>query len=169
MLLQTQDAGGPRGRLQRSTRQRHRLARAELGDAQRRRELAGVVPARLAEHACSATSRSSTSPGTQAHGRSSSFIQDKWQARSERHRRPRPALGITYTPLVRASTAQGRSPTTIRPPTRSQCPATAATDNALNVKSNFKHFAPRTGVHVAPRRARSVVRARLRRQHDSVP
>ena len=64
----------------------------------------------------------------------------------ERHRRPGPALGVLHA-ARRASKAQGSlanyDPTTNH---ASAWRATATLDNALNVKKNFKNFAPRTGV-----------------------
>ena len=73
------------------------------------------------------------------------FVQDKWQARSN----VTVDLGLRweyYTPLEGLEGAGSLSNYDPDDPHASRRRATAISDNALNVKKNFKNFAPRTGV-----------------------
>ena len=79
LLLQTQDAGGPRGRFAFNSSGTGNPAERAVDD--QRRQRLRLVPARLAEHR-PARSEGLRRAGTKHIGRRSLFIQDKWQARS---------------------------------------------------------------------------------------
>ena len=164
MLLQTQDAGGSRGRF-------------SFNAVGHRRS----PPSRIAEPASPTRSRRSCStgrtrvqrdlkvidePGTQHMGDRSSSC--RTNGRRDRTSRSTSACAGSTTRRSRASRARARWPTTIRRRTRCASPATATTNNALNVKSTFTNFAPRTGVSWRLEREDGRSR-RLRREHDSVP
>ena len=165
MLLQTQDAGGPRGRFAFNS--------SGTGNAERRRVDAASIANSLASflldwpNTVQRDLKVFDDPGTQAHGRCSRSSQDKWQVALERHRRPRTALGVLHA-ARRASKERAACPTTIRPPTRCASSGYGDTDEALNVKKNFKQLRAAHRRVLAPQREERRPRG-LRRQHDSVP
>jgi hypothetical protein len=140
MLLQTQDAGGPRGRFNFTTS-------------------GSTVPSELSSTVGVANALASflldwpavvqrdlkviDEPGTKHIG-TFLFVHDKWQARSN----VTVDLGLRweyYSPLVGL---EGKGTLSNYDPSTNtiRVAGYGATDNALNVKKNFKNFAPRTGV-----------------------
>ena len=163
LLLQTQDAGGPRGTVQ-LQRRRGPANPADAGVDDEHRATRSPRSCSTGPARSSATSRSSTSPGTR-HWACSSFIQDKWQVRSN----VTVDLGLRwefYTPL------QGIEGKGIAGQLRSGDHTIQVAGlrrhltNALNVKNYFKNFAPRTGIRGASTTRRSsapaTARARFR-------
>ena len=140
LLLQVQDAGGPRGQFT--------FNAAGTGLPSENATLSGVansMAAFLLDWPAT-VSRDLTvfeEPGTK-HWASFWFVQDKWQARSNvtvdlglRWEYYQPLVGLAgkgslanYDPEIHAIRVAGYGDL----------------DNALNVKKNFKNFAPRTGV-----------------------
>jgi hypothetical protein len=140
MLLQTQDAGGPRGRFNftssGSTVPSEQTSTVGVANA-----LASFLldwPAVVQRDL-----KVIDEPGTKHMG-TFLFVHDKWQARSN----VTVDLGLRweyYTPL---EGLEGRGTLANYDPATNtiRVAGYGATDNALNVKKNFKNFAPRTGV-----------------------
>jgi Carboxypeptidase regulatory-like domain len=140
LLLQTQDAGGPRGRFN--------FTASGTGLPSESATLNGVANAMASflldwPNVVQRDLKVIDNPGTKHMGLFS-FIQDKWQARSN----VTVDLGLRweyYSPLEGLAGAGGLSnydPTT----NTLHVSGYGDTDLALNVKKNFTHFAPRTGV-----------------------
>ena len=93
MLLQTQDAGGPRGQF--TFNASGTGIPSETGHAQRRGQPDGVVPARLAEQRCTRDLKVFDEPGHEALG---DVLLHPGQVAGafERHGRPRPAVGVLH-------------------------------------------------------------------------
>ena len=96
-------------------------------------------------------------PGTK-HWASFAFVQDKWQARLERHRRPRPALGVLHA--ARGPRRQGQ-PVQLRSGDQhaARRRATATPTNALNVKKQLHATSRRAPASPGASTRRTVVRA----------
>ena len=141
MLLQTQDAGGSRGRF--AFTASGTGIPAEPASMSGMANSLAVVPARLAEHRA-ARPEGVRRAGHQALG--DRRVRPRQVADPvEHHRRPRPALGVLLR-RSRASTARARS-SNYDPSTNTiQVAGYGDYDNALNVKKYFKNFAPRTGI-----------------------
>jgi len=140
LLLQTQDAGGPRGRFN--------FNASGTGLPSESATLSGVANSMASflldwPNVVQRDLKVIDDPGTKHMG-VFSFIQDKWQARSN----VTVDLGLRweyYTPLE--GLAGPGSLSNYDPTTNTlHVSGFGDTDKALNVKSNFKHFAPRTGV-----------------------
>ena len=170
MLLQTQDAGGPRGKFTfnaagPATRPR---VRRSSGAGQR----LCLVPARLAEQRA-ARSESVRRAGHEAHRRRSSFVHDKWQMRPN----ITVDLGLRweyYSPLE--GLAGEGSLANYDPATHTIRVRRLRRHRqlALNVKKNFKNFSPRTGISWRSERrhrssARATARARFRSRITASP
>jgi hypothetical protein len=140
MLLQTQDAGGPRGRFNFNAN--------GTGNPAESASLSGLANP-LASFLLDWPStvqrdlKVIDKPGTR-HQAVASFIQDKWQVRSN----VTIDLGLRwefYTPLVGIEgkgTLANYNPTT----NRIEVAGYGSTSNSLNVKNYFKNFGPRTGI-----------------------
>ena len=140
LLLQTQDAGGPRGRFN--------FTASGTGLPSESATLSGVANAMASflldwPNVVQRDLKVIDNPGTKHMGLFS-FIQDKWQARSN----VTVDLGLRweyYSPLEGLAGAGGLS--NYDPATHTlHVAGYGDTDLALNVKKNFTHFAPRTGV-----------------------
>ena len=152
MLLQTQDAGGPRGRFNFTTS-------------------GSTVPSELSSTVGVANALASflldwpavvqrdlkviDQPGTKHMG-TFAFVHDKWQARSN----VTVDLGLRWEYYSPLEGLEGRGSLANYDPATNTIRVSGygTTDNALNVKKNFKNFAPRTGISWRPNE-RSVVRA----------
>ena len=140
MLLQTQDAGGPRGRFA--------FNASGTGVPGETNTLSGPANAFASflldwPNTVQRDLKVFDRPGTK-HNATFLFVHDKWQARSN----ITVDLGLRweyYTPLVGL---EGTGSLANYDPTTNTIRVSGygATDDALNVKKNFKHFAPRTGV-----------------------
>jgi hypothetical protein len=140
MLLQTQDAGGPRGRFNFNAN--------GTGNPAESASLSGIANP-LASFLLDWPSvvqrdlKVIDRPGTR-HQAVASFIQDKWQVRSN----VTVDLGLRweyYTPLVGIDgkgTLANYNPTI----NRIEVAGYGNTSNALNVRNYFKNFGPRTGI-----------------------
>ena len=140
MLLQTQDAGGPRGRFSFNAN--------GTGNPAESASLSGLANP-LASFLLDWPStvqrdlKVIDQPGTR-HQAIASFIQDKWQVRSN----VTVDAGLRweyYTPLVGIEgkgTLANYNPAT----NRIEVAGYGSTSNALNVKNYFKNFGPRTGI-----------------------
>jgi hypothetical protein len=140
LLLQTQDAGGPRGRFN--------FTASGTGLPSETATLSGVANSMASflldwPNVVQRDLKVFDEPGTK-HSGVFLFIQDKWQARSN----VTVDLGLRweyYTPLEGLS---GAGSLANYDPTihAIRVAGYGEQDNALNVKKNFKNFAPRTGV-----------------------
>ncbi len=165
MLLQTQDAGGPRGRFN--------FNASGTGLPSETRHAAAVPRTRLASflldwpNGVQRDLKVIDEPGTK-HWATFLFVHDKWQARLEHHRRPRPALGVLHA--ARGPRRRRAAwPTTTRPPTRSASSGFGDTTNALNVKKHVQELQRRAPACRGASTDKTVLRAGLWREHDSVP
>jgi hypothetical protein len=140
MLLQTQDAGGPRGRFNFNANGTGNPAEAASLSG-----LANPLASFLLDWPSTVQRdlKVIDRPGTR-HQAVASFIQDKWQVRSN----VTVDLGLRweyYTPLVgidgKGTLANYNSATN-----RIEVAGYGSTSNALNVKNYFKNFGPRTGI-----------------------
>ena len=140
MLLQTQDAGGPRGRFA--------FNASGTGLPSETATLSGPANALASflldwPNTVQRDLKVIDQPGTQHMG-IFAFVHDKWQARSN----VTVDLGLRweyYTPLEGLEGAGSLA--NYDPATNTiRMSGYGDTDNALNVKKNFKNFAPRTGV-----------------------
>ena len=139
MLLQTQDAGGPRGGFVFNANGTGNPAEAASTTSQANSFAAFLLdwPAKVRRDL-----KVFDEPGTKH--RASLVRAGQVAGPPEHHRRPRAALGVLHA--ARRDRGQGRS--------RNYDPATHTIrvagygdlDNALNVKKDFTHFSPRTGV-----------------------
>jgi hypothetical protein len=140
MLLQTQDAGGPRGRFNFNAN--------GTGNPAEQASLSGLANPLAAflldwPSVVQRDLKVIDRPGTR-HQAVASFIQDKWQVRSN----VTVDLGLRweyYTPLVGIDgkgTLANYNPAT----NRIEVAGYGSTSNALNVKNYFKNFGPRTGI-----------------------
>jgi hypothetical protein len=140
LLLQTQDAGGPRGRFN--------FIASGTGTPSESATLSGVANSFASflldwPNTVQRDLKVIDEPGTK-HSGIFMFVQDKWQARSN----ITIDLGLRweyYTPLQGLEGAGSLA--NYDPSTHTiHVAGFGDTDEALNVKSNFKHFAPRTGI-----------------------
>jgi hypothetical protein len=152
MLLQTQDAGGSRGEFTFNAN-----GTANPADAASTTSQANSFAAFLLDWPAGVRRdlKVFDEPGTK-HTGVAGFVQDKWVARSN----VTVDLGLRwefYTPLVGIS---GKGALSNYDPTTHTINVAGYGDfdNALNVKKNFTHFSPRTGVSWRPDE-KSVVRA----------
>jgi carboxypeptidase family protein/TonB-dependent receptor-like protein len=140
MLLQTQDAGGPRGEFVFSANGTGNPAEAASTTGQANAFAAFLLdwPATVRRDL-----KVFDEPGTKHIG-VATFVHDKWQVRPN----ITVDLGLRweyYSPLE--GIAGKGSLATYDPATHMiQVAGYGAFDNALNVKKNFKHFSPRTGI-----------------------
>jgi hypothetical protein len=140
MLLQTQDAGGPRGEFVFSANGTGNPAEAASTTGQANAFAAFLLdwPGTVRRDL-----KVFDEPGTKHIG-VAGFVHDKWQVRSN----ITADLGLRweyYSPLE--GIAGKGSLATYDPATHLiQVAGYGAFDNALNVKKNFKHFSPRTGI-----------------------
>ena len=144
MLLQTQDAGGSRGRF--NFNASGTGLPSESAIAQRRRQLVRRRSCSTGRTACTRDLKVIDEPGTQALG-DLPLHAGQVAGAAERHHRPRPALGVLHA----ADGPRGRrQPVELRPGDQhaARRPA-SATRRRLNVKNTFTNFNPRTGVSVA--------------------
>ena len=152
MLLQTQDAGGSRGNFGFTA-----SGTANPADTGSTTSNANSFASFLLDwpNTVQRDLKVFDTPGTKHFG-ISSFIQDKWQVRSNLTA----DIGLRweyYTPLQ--GIAGKGSLANYDPSTHTiQVAGYGNIDEALNVKSDFKHFAPRTGISWRPDE-KSVVRA----------
>jgi Carboxypeptidase regulatory-like domain len=140
MLLQTQDAGGPRGNFAFNS-----SGTANPADTGSTTSAANAFASFLLDwpNTVQRDLKVFDEPGTK-HTGIATFIQDKWQIRPNLTA----DLGLRweyYTPL-QGIDGKG-SLANYDPSTHTiQVAGYGAFDNALNVKSDFKHFSPRTGI-----------------------
>ena len=155
MLLQTQDAGGPRGRFAFNA-VGHRARRRETGIAERHRELVRVVPARLAEH------RAARPEGHRRAGHEALGDRRRSSRTSGRRGRTSPSTSAcagSTTRRSRASRARARWRTTTRRPTRCASPGYGSTTNAAQREELLQELRRRARACPGVSTRRRVVRA----------
>ena len=140
-LLQIQDAGGVRGQF--SFNGARTAIPTDSAAPERPRQRLGVVPARRSRPRSSATSRSSTEPGTK-HWAVFAFAQDKWQVTPKLT----VDLGLRweyYTPLVGIADQGGLSNYDPVEQHGAQVAGYGSVPQNIGVKSTWTNFAPRLG------------------------
>ncbi|HEY2434749.1 MAG TPA: TonB-dependent receptor [Vicinamibacterales bacterium] len=152
ILLQTQDAGGPRGRFA--------FTASGTGSPAESASQTGIANSFAAflldwPNTVQRDLKVIDQPGTR-HWATAAFIQDKWQARSN----ITIDLGLRWEYYHPLEGVEGQGTLSNYDPTTNtlRVAGYGGTDEALNVKSWFKNFGPRTGISWRPNEA-TVVRA----------
>src|SRR5262249_48810113 len=140
ILLQTQDNGGPRGRFAFNA-----SGTGSPSEAASTTGLANSFASFLLDwpHTVQRDLKVIDQPGTR-HWAMSAFIQDKWQPRSD----ITIDLGLRWEYYHPLQGVEGQGTLSNYDPAANvlRVAGYGSTDNALNVKSYFKNFGPRTGI-----------------------